>query len=89
MPLFHIRRDVGDISQEDVDAAALRAILCAPQFSGLKWQRSFWDKEAGRLDCYYEAANKHDVLDHARVARIPCDEVHEVQELLPEPYLHG
>jgi hypothetical protein len=89
MPLFHIRRDIGQISQEELDAAAVRAILCAPQFTGMKWQRSFLDRKAGRLDCYYEAASASDVRDHARVARIPCDDVWEVEEVLPQPYLHG
>jgi hypothetical protein len=89
MPLFRIRRDVGEISQEELDAASVRAILCAPQFTGLKWHRSFWDKKSGMLDCYYEAANEHDVVEHARVARIPCDEVREIEEVLPDTYLHG
>jgi|GEM_PF-2456527 len=89
MPLFHIRREVGDVSEEELDAASVRAILCAPQFAGLKWQRSYWDRQAGRVDCYYEAASAQDLFDHARVARIPCDEVEEVLELLPETYVHG
>jgi hypothetical protein len=89
MPLYRVRRDVGDISQEDLDAAAFRAIVCAPQFPGLRWVRSYWDKGGGHLDCIYEAANPGQLEEHARVARIPCDEVREVSELLPETYLHG
>lgn len=89
MPLFKIRRNVGQIIQEDMDAAAFRAIVCAVQFPGLKWHRSFWDKDAGVLDCFYEAASREDLQDHARVSRIPCDEVCEVNELLPETYING
>lgn len=89
MPLYRIHRDVGDISQEDLDAASFRAIMCAPQFPGLKWVRSYWDQEAGRLDCIYDAANPQQLEEHARVSRIPCDEVCEVTEMLPDTYRHG
>ena len=89
MPLYRIRRDVGEISQEDLDAASFRAIVCAPQFPGLKWVRSYWDRFGGRLDCIYEAVNAEQLEEHARVSRIPCDEVSEVTEMLPDSYLHG
>ena len=89
MALYRIRRDVGEISNEDMDAAAFRAILCAPQFPGVKWHRSFWDKEAGRIDCIYEANNVNDLEAHAKASRIPCDAVIEVTGLLPETYLHA
>lgn len=89
MPLYTIRRDVGEISQEDLDAASFRAIVCAPQFPGLKWIRSYWDQPGGRIDCLYEAENPRQLEEHARVARIPCDEVREVTEMVPDTYLHG
>lgn len=89
MPLYRIRRDVGQLSQEEMDAAAFRAIVCAPQFPGLKWIRSYWDRETGRLDCIYEAANATQIEEHAATARIPCDQVRPVDEVMPETYLHG
>lgn len=89
MPLYRIRREVGPISKEDMDAAAFRAIVCAPQFPGLAWRRSYWDEGAGRIDCLYDAVNPAQLQEHARVARIPCDEVAEVTELLPDVYLIG
>jgi len=72
-----------------LDAAAFRALVCAPQFPGLKWRRSFWDPEQGRVDCFYDAVNQDDIEAHARVARIPCNEVRPVNELLPDGYLNG
>jgi len=89
MPLYRIRREVGEISQEEMDAAAFRAILCAPQFPGMRWHRSYWDREAGRLDCFYEALTLRDVEEHARVARIPCDEIRQVDEVVPDTYVNG
>lgn len=89
MPLYRIRRDVGKMREDEVDAAAVRAIVCAPQFPGVKWHRSYWDREAGHLDCIYEANKVTDLEEHARAARIPCDQVYEVTEILPETYIHG
>lgn len=89
MPLYRIRRNVGVATKEDMDASAFRAIVCAVQFPGLKWHRSFWDREAGVVECYYEAADPGQLEEHARVSRIPCDEVRVVEELLPETYVHG
>lgn len=89
MPLYRIRRDVGPATQEDIDAASFRAIVCAPQFPGLKWIRSYWDPAAERIDCYYEAAGPEQLQRHAELSRIPCDEVSEVVPVLPETYVRG
>ncbi len=89
MPLYRIIRGVGDISQEDLDAAAYRALVCAPQFEGLKWIRSYLHREGQQLQCFYEAASAAQLEEHARVSRIPCDEVVEVTEVLPDTYTHG
>jgi hypothetical protein len=87
--LYRIRRDVGVMSDEDMDAAAFRAIVCLVQFPGLKWERSYWDRSTGSLDCYYRAESIDQIQEHSRVARIPCDDVRPVDELLPDTYLNG
>ncbi len=84
MPLFLIRRDVPGATQEDIDAAAYRAIACAFNYEGIKWHTSYWDKEAGRLHCVYEGQSREQIEDHSRRARIPCDEVRQVTQLMPE-----
>jgi hypothetical protein len=89
VPLYRIRRNVGPISQEEMDASAFRALICAQQFPGLKWHRSYWDRAAGFVDCFYEAADAVQIEEHARTARIPCDEVRVVDELVPATYLGG
>lgn len=86
MALFLIRRNVPGATQEDMDAAAFRAITCAFHFTDMRWHHSFWDKEAGILHCLYEAATVGDVYTHAERARIPCDEVYEVSRLGPDIY---
>ncbi len=86
MPLFTIRRDLGPATQEDFDAAVYRAIICAYEYSDLKWIRSFWNPERGEVRCYYEARDVAQLQEHAYRAAIPCDEVALVTEILPESY---
>jgi hypothetical protein len=86
MRTYHIRRNVPGLGQEDIDAAAFRALVCATEFENLRWVRSYWDRDAGAIFCIYEAASRELVIEHARRARIPCDEVYEVQVVLPGDY---
>jgi Nickel responsive protein SCO4226-like len=87
MSMFMVRRDIPGLTQEDVDAAAFRAITCAFYFPGMRWHRSYWDRDAGMLHCVYEAKNPEEVFAHAQRARIPCDEVREVSAFGPEAYV--
>jgi Nickel responsive protein SCO4226-like len=86
MALYAIRRDVGPMTSDDVDAAGFRATTCAAEYDGLRWVRSYWDRERGQLLCYYEARNADQIRDHSRKAAIPCDDVFEVTEVLPDVY---
>lgn len=87
MPLYTVRRDVGQITQEELDASAYRAIVCGYQFPEIKWVRSYWDRAAGQLLCLYEAKDVAQIEEHARQSRIPCDDVREITEFGPEPYV--
>ena len=89
MPLYSIRRQLGKISEDELDASAFRAIVCAFQFEGLKWHRSYWDQQAGEITCIYEAQTPGQLEEHSRVSRIPCDSIAEVRVVRPEPYIHG
>jgi len=89
MPLYAIRREVGQLTPDEVDAAALRAVICALEYDGLRWVRSFWDREHGLLNCLYEAQDAAQIREHSMRSNIPCDAVAEVQEILPETYLNG
>lgn len=89
MPLFEIRRKLGYVSQEELDASAYRAIVCSYQFEDLKWLRSYWHQELGEITCIYEARDAAQVREHSLQSRIPCDEIREVTEVTPEPYIHG
>jgi hypothetical protein len=87
MALFVVRRNVEGLEAGDIEAAAYRAIMCAYEYEGMKWHRSFWDQEAGFLDCIYEAKSADDLSDHALRSRIPFDGVREVTEIDPLQYM--
>lgn len=89
MALFSIRRNVGPQTRDEMDAAALRAIMCAFEYPGLRWIRSYWDQAGGQITCFYEATDAGQIRDHSRRSRIPCDDVREVVELGPQEYTHG
>lgn len=84
MSLYLIRREIPGATEEELEAAAYRAIACLFNYEGLTWHTSYWDKDAGRLYCVYEGQSVQQIEDHARRARIPCDEVKLVSQIGPE-----
>jgi hypothetical protein len=87
MPTFSIRRVVGDITRDEVDAAAIRSLWCLANFPEVHWIRSTWDAERGEINCLYEAPNVELIREHAVSAQLPCDEVREVDVIDPGDYV--
>ena len=89
MAVFKIRRHLGMISRDELDAAAYSALVCSYQFDDLKWLRSYWEPNLGQITCIYEAHDADQLHEHSLQSRIPCDEVSEVTEVTPEPLIRG
>lgn len=87
MPQYLIRRNVPGATPEEIDASAFRALVCAQEFEGLQWVESHWDRDGGVIFCLYEARSAGDLVEHARRARIPCDQVFPVQTIRPADYV--
>jgi hypothetical protein len=88
MPLYKIRRSLPGYTEDQLEAAALRAALCSHLFGDrVRWQRSFFDPARSEIHCIYEAEDPEELREHARLAHIPCDEITEVVEVLAEPFL--
>jgi hypothetical protein len=86
MPLFLVRREVPGAHRGEIDAGAFRAGSCLHNYDDMRWITSYLDVEGERVFCIYEARSADDLRDHAIRARIPCDEVLPVVQLLPEEY---
>jgi hypothetical protein len=84
MPLYSIRRPFPGAQPADLDAAGFRALACAPFYPGMRWIRTFWDAERQETLCIYEARSVDDIWRHSEQAGLPCEEVREVTEKLPE-----
>ena len=87
MHTYSIRRVVGSITRDDVDAAAIRSLWCLANYPGLRWIRSTWDEERGEINCLYEAPNVEVIREHAVSANLPCDEVRVVDVIDPDDYV--
>ncbi len=86
MPLFCVRRHFPGASERDLDAAASRSLSCVVWFDGMRWLRSYWDAASEETLCIYEARSKGDIVAHAERSQIPCNEISEVTEILPERF---
>jgi hypothetical protein len=81
--LYTIERDFTGFSDEDLNAAAFRALLCLSFFRGLDWVRSFYDPATEQGRCFYEASAANDLKHHAETMAIPIGEVRPVIEVRP------
>jgi hypothetical protein len=83
MAVYKVDRTLGKLSDEEFDAAALRAITCLAAYPEITWLRSFYDEEKGQLTCVYQTEQPEKIPEHAAAAHIPCDAVHLVREFTP------
>ncbi len=83
MSTYLLIRTVGDISEEELEAATNRGIEAADQMPDVRWIRSYYSAEEGKIYCEYEAPDADLILEHARRAGIPFDHAEVVRELEP------
>ncbi len=86
MPKYILVRTVGDVSEEEMEAAALRSLEALDHMPGVRWIRSYYSAEEGKLYCEYEAPSVELVYEHARKANLPLDRCAVVQELEPSMF---
>ena len=86
MPKYIAFRTVGELSEEEIRTASLRAIEAAKQMPGVRWIRSYYSAEEGKIYCEYEAPSAEAVFEHARMADLPLDHATVVQNLEPSMF---
>jgi hypothetical protein len=88
VPRYIIERNVGDLSQEDLEAAALRSKDALRTLKGVVWIRSYVSLKEGKIYCEYEAPSPNEILEHARRAELPADKISLVAaEISPEMFV--
>ena len=81
--LWMIERDMTGWTDEDIDAAGIRAKMCVLWYPNMEWVRSFLDRDGERTICLYRAETEADIRQHADTAGLPCGTVIPVEEVLP------
>lgn len=83
MQLWMIERDVTGWSDEDLDAAGLRAKMCLGWYPDVFWDRSYIDRARSLVTCVYRATSEEALREHARAAALPVTALFHVEEYEP------
>jgi len=86
MPKYVLVRTVGEVSGEEIEASALKSLEAVDRLPGVRWIRSYYSAEEGKLYCEYESPSVELVYEHARLAELPVDRCTVVQELEPSMF---
>jgi hypothetical protein len=83
MPKFIIVRTVGKLTEPQIAEAMGRARAAIGQLPQVKWIRTYYADDEGKMYCEYEAPHIDMIYEHARLAKVPADSVRMVTELQP------
>ena len=86
MPIYLAHRTVVESSEEDLEAAFVRAKDAADQMPEVRWIRSYYSAEEGKIYCEYEAPSMEAIVEHAQRAGLMLDSVMVVRELEPSMF---
>ena len=86
MPLYLLEREVGQVTEEDMKATFAREEEIGKEIPGVRWIRSYYSAEGGKLYCEYEAPDLESVLEFNRRVGIPVDRATVVQSLEPSMF---
>jgi len=81
MPLYVIERSFAE--QLDLTADDVRLIEDANAEEGVSWLFSFLSADRRRSYCLYESPSPEAILEAARRANVPADQVVEVSKFVP------
>jgi hypothetical protein len=83
MPKYIIVRTVGELTDSEIEVASKKSIEVLQEMPNVRWIRSYYSAEEGKLYCEYEAPSIELVFEHAQNANLPLDRATVVQELEP------
>ncbi len=86
MPRYLLEREVGEYTEEAMKAAFDRETEVGEQMPGVRWIRSYYSAEEGKLYCEYEAPSMESVLEFNRRVGMPVDRATVVQNLEPSMF---
>ena len=87
MPRYIIERDVGSLTQEQLDGAGRKSNEVLAEMTSVVWIRSYVSEAEGKIYCEYDAPDPEAIREHARRAGLPADRISEISlEINPEMF---
>jgi len=86
MQKFLIHRTVGTLTDQQIQEAGNGSVDALAEMSGIRWIRSYYSADEGKIYCEYEALNLELLIQHARLAGLPFDGASVVRELDPDMF---
>lgn len=88
MPRYIIERNTGTLTPEELQAAGRKSNEVISGLEGVVWIRSYISHAEGKIYCEYDAPSEEAVLEHARLAGLPADNVAEISlEISPTMFV--
>ena len=86
MAVYRIDRTLEGVDDDEMSAAAFRALACQRRYPGVRWIRSIVDSSGARGTCIYEAPSVSVLEVHQRESELVWDSITEILEILPEQF---
>lgn len=86
MPTYLVFRTVGALSDEEIRATVERDREAREELPGVRWVRSYYSAEEGKLYCEYEAPSLELLAEHATKVGLPMDQATVVRNLEPSMF---
>jgi Protein of unknown function (DUF4242) len=74
MPKFLTVRTVPPLTEEQIASSSRRAMTLG-EGVGVRWIKSYYSAEDGKLYCEWEAPNIEAIYEHAKLLQSPVDSV--------------
>ena len=83
MPKFIVTRAVGSLNEQQIAEGAKQSLKALTLLSEVRWIRTYYSAEEGKMYCEFEAPNADLVYEHAKRVQMPADFVRMVIEFKP------
>ena len=88
MPRYIIERNVGEMSEDELQAVGRKSMEVIAEMDGVVWIRSYISQAEGKIYCEYEAPSEEAVLEHARRTGMPADRISRIDlEVSPSMFV--
>ena len=81
MQNYVVHRTVGQLSDEEIKAAFTLGNEVLANMPDVRWIRSYYSAEEGKIYCEYQAPSLERLLEHSKRAQLPFDSASVIREI--------